>query len=77
MLHEDLLEGFEKLRLTTMEEETAIDMYRSKATSENPDEDFYLVGKLLSSRFISGEVMRNHFKRIWKVERGLNVKKLG
>lgn len=76
MPFEDMLSHWENFNLTAEEEGTEVDVDRQVAEVTSRSLGFSLIGKLLSPRFIAGDVMRKNFKSAWNIPEGLTVEKL-
>lgn len=70
MATEELLEGWKKLNLTVDEEEVVVHVDREAAKDTGRALNVCLIGKLLDSRIISCEIIRNTMRSVWKIENG-------
>lgn len=72
-----ILEGWKKLRLTSEEEEVAVDIDNDALSNTTDRMRFCLAGKLLCPRQIGSEIIRRTLSIAWRVVGRLQVERLG
>ncbi|XP_022156185.1 uncharacterized protein LOC111023135 [Momordica charantia] len=77
MDHENLLADWQKFKLTSEEDEIAMDVDVDAVKMAEQGLAYSLVGKLLAKRIISADVLSRVLLLAWKVEHQLTVESIG